>query len=446
MIPCLMNGRTAPDLRRVFTVWWPLAASWLMMGFELPAVSAFMARLPDPELNLAAYGGVVFPVALIVEAPIIMLLAASTALCKDRASYLKIRRFMFTTAGALTVLHVLVAATPLYDFVVGRVIGAPEEIRGPARVGLLIMTPWTASIAYRRFQQGVLIRFGKARLVGIGTAVRLGTNLAVLITGYTLHSLPGIVVGTAAVAAGVMAEAIFIGIAVRPTLRGALTQAPPVPVLLTWRTFHAFYIPLAMTSLLTLLAQPIVSAALSRLPRALDSLAVWPVINGLVFTLRSMGLAFNEVVVSLLEEPGAHRALLRFTRLLAGITSAVLLLLAVTPLGWLWFSGVSGLSPSLARLGAAAIWVSILVPAASVYLSWYTGILVHARRTRAITESVALYLALNVALLAAAVAFTDITGIYVGLATVAVGVLGQAFWLRYRAEAPLTAIKAAERG
>ena len=69
--------------REIFSTWWPLAFSWLLMGTELPAISAIMARLPDPEVNLAAYGGIVFPLALIIEAPIIMLLATSTALSKD---------------------------------------------------------------------------------------------------------------------------------------------------------------------------------------------------------------------------------------------------------------------------------------------------------------------------------------------------------------------------
>ena len=58
----------------------PLAASWALMGIELPLVAAVMARFPEPDINLAAYGGIVFPLALIIEAPIIMLLAASTAL------------------------------------------------------------------------------------------------------------------------------------------------------------------------------------------------------------------------------------------------------------------------------------------------------------------------------------------------------------------------------
>ncbi|MGH2570626.1 MAG: hypothetical protein ACRDGR_05330, partial [bacterium] len=178
--------------------WWPLAASWLLMGLELPAVSATIARLPEPEIGLAAYGGVVFPLSLLIEAPIIMLLAASTALSTDRDSHRKLRRFMIAAGAGLTALHLAVAVTPLFDVVVAGWMGAPREIQAPARIGLLIMTPWTWSIAYRRFQQGVLIRHGRSRIVGAGTAVRLLAIVAVLAIGGAAGGA-GIVVGTAAV-------------------------------------------------------------------------------------------------------------------------------------------------------------------------------------------------------------------------------------------------------
>ena len=64
------------------------------MGFEGPAISAIVSRLAEPKVNLAAYGGLVFPLTLMIEAPIIMLLAASTALSRDWPSYVKLRRFM----------------------------------------------------------------------------------------------------------------------------------------------------------------------------------------------------------------------------------------------------------------------------------------------------------------------------------------------------------------
>ena len=77
------------DLHKILKTWWPLATSWLLMTVEMPLISAAMARLAFPEINLAAYGGVVFPISLIIESPIIMLLAVSTALSKDRDSYKK---------------------------------------------------------------------------------------------------------------------------------------------------------------------------------------------------------------------------------------------------------------------------------------------------------------------------------------------------------------------
>ena len=37
-----------------------------MMGIELPLLSAVVARLDNPVVNLGAYGGVVFPISLLI--------------------------------------------------------------------------------------------------------------------------------------------------------------------------------------------------------------------------------------------------------------------------------------------------------------------------------------------------------------------------------------------
>ena len=79
-----------------------------------------------------------------------------------------------------------------------------------------------------------------------------------------LGTVPGVVVATSAVAAGVISEAVYAGWAVSLCLRTSSNWYPPVRETITLRSFLNFYIPLAMTSLLTLLVQPIGSAALSR--------------------------------------------------------------------------------------------------------------------------------------------------------------------------------------
>ena len=422
------------SLETVLENWWPLAASWLLMGFELPAVSAALARLPDPDRSLAAYGGVVFPLALLIESPILMLLAASTALSRDLHSYRVGRRFMLALGLGFTALHGLVAFTPLFDVIAARWLKVPAEILEPSRLGLRIMLPWTVSIAFRRFHQGVLIRFGQARSVGAGTAVRLTAMASVLGFGLTWRHLPGIVVGTCAVISGVVSEALFAFWRVRPILAGPLRQAPAVSPPLDSRRFARFYFPLMITPLFYILSMPLASAAMSRMDRPLESLAAWPVLNGLVFTLRSTGFALNEVVVAMLDRPGAAAALRRFAALLAATTSSLLLIAAVTPIGHWWFASVSALAPALATLGASALWVAAPMPGLAALQSLYQGTLVHAHRTRGVTESVIAYFVVAAAVMVSGpLVLRHLSGLYVAIAGMAAGNAAQWLWLATRA-------------
>jgi hypothetical protein len=428
-------------MHRVVSTWWPLALSWLLMAAEGPALSAIVARLAEPEINLAAFGGIVYPLALIIEAPIIMLLSASTALSKDWDSYRKLRRFMMWMGAALTAVHVLVAFTPLYDLVVVQLIRPPAEIVELARIGLMITVPWTWAIAYRRFKQGVLIRFGRSRAVGLGSFVRLSADGVVLAAGYMIGTMPGVVVAASALIAGVMSEAAYAGLRARPVVEHQLKKAPSVEDPLTARSFVDFYIPLAMTSLFRLLAEPLSSAALSRMLRALDSLAVWSIVTGFVFLLRSFGVSFSEVVIALLDEPRSSRTLRRFMTLLAVAVTLLLLVVAATPLATVWFERVTGLRADLAVLSRRGLWVAVLMPAVAVLQSWYQGLIVHSRRTRGITEAVVIYLLTNVAVLWGGVLWNRMAGLYVGLAAVSLGRLMQTVWLWYRSRPAMESVE-----
>jgi hypothetical protein len=416
------------------------------MGLELPVVSAVMARLPHATVSLAAYGGVVFPLSLLIEAPILMLLTASTALARDAHSYAVVRRFMFTAAGLLTALHALLAFTPLFDFVASTLIAIPEPVREPARLGLRIMLPWTLSIAYRRTQQGVLIRFDHGRAVTWGTMVRLGTLSAVLALGSWLGSWPAIVVGTCGVVCGVMSEAVFAGVAVRPVRRGALAAAPAADPPLTMRAFVRFYTPLALTPLLNFLSMPLASAAMSRMPNALESLAAWPVLSGSTFTVRSMGFAYNELMVALLDRWRPMPALRKFAWGLAGLTSALLLAGAATQLGLWWFARGSALPEMLARMAWRSLWLVVPMGAITVWQSYHQSVLVHAHRTRAVTESMAVLLVAAGTVLGVGVAWHSLPGLGFAALALTVGGAAQIAWLAHRSRAVLLDLAARDQG
>ena len=433
--------KTPLSMRRIMRTWWPLTVSWLLMTAELSLISAVVARLPDPEVNLAAWG-IVFSLSIMIQAPSAMLLAASTALSQDWASYLKLRRFMLGISAILSLLHALVAFTPLYDLVMGDLIGAPVEIMEPTRLGLMIMTPWSWGTAYRRFEQGVLIRFDYSRAVVWGSLLRLGMDSVVLVIGYTLGQASGIVVGSSGIIIGVLSEAIYAGWRVGPLRRGQLKQAAPVEPPLTFRAFLNFYIPLALTALLTVLMQPLVSAALSRMPNPLESLAVWPVLFGLLVIWQSVGIAYNEAVIALLDAPQAVYNLRRFTLLLAALTTILLGIMAATPLATFWFSSVTALAPALVPLAQQSLWFALLLPGLRVLQSWYQGAIVYSRDTRGITESVVIFLVVSGAILWAGVIWGQIAGIYVGLIASVIGLLLQTIWLRWRSRPVMRAVQA----
>lgn len=424
-----MSAAGEVRIGEVLRAWWPLAASWVLMGAELPMLSAVVARLEAPEIHLAAYGGVVFPIALIVEAPIIMMLTASTALAKDRASYRALGRVMHGLSAAMTAVHALVAFTPLYDLIIVELLEVPAAVVEPGRLGLAVMLPWTWAIASRRFNQGVLIRGGRQRLIGVGTALRLTVGAVTLAIGYSAGA-PGIVVATTTVIAGVTAEWLFAQVTVRPTLR-AMDEGDPAGVL-RGRAFVRFYLPLAFAPLITLIVQPIGAAAISRMPEALASLAVWPVVSGLLFLLQGAGLALNEVVVAMVERPGAAAALRRFAWLLGGVMAAVVGALVATPLAGLWFGGVSGLRPELAAMAVVGLGLGLPIAATRAIESWYQGVLVHGRQTGAITESVAVFLVVCTGVMLAGVDVGGWPGLWVAIAGFSVGRVAETGWVWWR--------------
>jgi len=431
-MPDLQN-RSALSIPWVITrTWWPLAMSWLLMGLERPIVAAVIARFHEPEIHLAAYASVVFPLSLVIESPVIMLLAASTALTKNWEWYRFLRNIMGGMAILLTGLHMVVAFTPVYDFITSKILHTPLALVEPARIGMMLMTPWTASIAIRRFQQGILIRQGQSRSIGVGTAIRLVVLCAGLFVGLWTDAWSGIFVATCAISLGVMSEAAYIRICAHPVLQSFKQSTHTYPDPPDLKKFLGFYIPLAITPLLTLLALPISSAALSRMPHPIESFAVWPILGGLVFLFQGLGLAYQEVVVALIEKPGYGPYLRRFAFQLAAGLTGILLFITITPLARLWFFDLSGLPEHLTILGQTALWGTLLLPALTVLECWLQGILVHSRQTRGIIEAVTLYVLTSACILMGGIAVGTITGLYVGYLAAMGGLCIQTVWLRFR--------------
>ena len=423
---------TAYTQRRIFLFWLPLAASWLLMSLEGPVLQAVIARLGDIQTQLAAFG-IVVSLEIAIESPVIMLLATSTALATSGRNYRVLRRFVIWLNTLVTIVAVVVASTPLFDLIVRRIMGIPAPIADAAQPGLVIMIGWSAAIGFRRFVQGVLIRHGQTRWVGYGTVSRLFSSAGTGIVLAVLTSLPGVYIASIALMAGVITEALFVAFVARPTIRRVLDRPAKFPGdAINFTDVLRFHTPLAATSLLTLLAQPLVGAGLARMPYPRETLAAWPVIWGVLFIFRSAAFALPEAVIALVSEPLHKEPVRKFCRIVGVASSAAMLLLVATPLISLYLRYLAGLPDRLAHFVTPGLLLFVPMPFINSMHSWYRGLLMAARKTEVIYWGMGINLALTGALVFAGV-LLRFPGIEAAAVSLIVALLVELYYLRGRA-------------
>lgn len=405
------SDRTPPLTQGAIARFWaPLALTWLMMSVEGPTIAAIIARLADPTVNLAAYG-VAFAFALVAEAPVIMLMAASTAVVRGPTSYRSLRSFSVGLSMMVTAAQGVLLLPPVWALLSGPLLALGPEVADRTWLALLILLPWPPAIGLRRFYHGVLIRGGQTRRVAMGTVFRLAAMVSTAIGLAATGRIEGAAVGAAALSAGVTVEAVAARLMAAREIRRLLTRPAAGDTEWALPRLVRFYTPLAMTSLLGLGVQPVVTAFMSRGGRPLESLAAMPVILALVFIFRSLGLAFQEVAIALMgDRMEGLPALRRFALVLGAAVVASLGLITLTPLAHGWFQGVSGLPPELAEFALVPARILAVIPGLTVLLSFQRALLVHTERTGPVTWATALEVGTVVLLMAAGVIGLGLTG------------------------------------
>ncbi|MEM8862469.1 MAG: hypothetical protein AAGD96_29495, partial [Chloroflexota bacterium] len=386
--------------------WLPLFASWIMMTVEGPITSATISRLPNKIEMLAAYG-VVISLSVFIESPIINLLSTSTALVKDQEAYRLGQRFTIMWIAPLTVLTFAIGFIPaVFDFVVPGILGVPADIAQWVQPGMQIMLFFTACIGWRRFNQGVLINLDQGKYIAQGTGLRLIIMIFIIISMVAFTDLPGIHVGTISLMAGIIAEMFFISYQTRRHVQELPAKSTEKP--LTMNKLFWFHLPLAGTSLMILIVQPIVSAALARMANPTESLAAWPVIFQMLLVFRAPALSLPEVVIAKTDGVGSWLPLRTFARNMTVFMLAFTAIFIFTPLSMFYFVNVQDLDSSLVTMIQAAIPWLLLFPALWVVNAWLRGLLIRFQATGAVNGSMAVNLVVTLIVLAA--------GIYAGAA------------------------------
>lgn len=396
---------------KILKFWLPLAATWLMMSLEGPFLAAIIARLIDPKYNLAAYG-VAFSFALIVEAPVIMMMSASTALVKDFSSFKKLRNFNFIVSSLITLFMLIILIPSIFNFIAINLISLDKEVTKLTYKAFFVLLPWPGAIGYRRFYQGILIRNNLTKRVAYGTVVRLSTMTLTALFLFTFSNLPGAVVGASALSSAVLAEAIASRLMANKILKQIKDGELISDENLTYKSIFNFYYPLALTSFIGLGVHPLVAFFIGQSRMSLESLAVLPVINSLVFIFRSLGLSYQEVVIALVGENGENYfEISKYAKRLGLFLAVCLITISLTPASYFWFNTVSGLSIELSNFSKIPTIIISMMPAFTVLISLQRAILVVYKNTTPITFATIIEVTVIIVTLFVSIKIFNLTGI-----------------------------------
>lgn len=369
--------------RKIFYFWLPLAATWLMMAFEGPYISALIARLADAKFNLAAFG-VAFSFALLSEAPVIMMMAAATALVKNSQTYKKLRNFNIWIIGLVTGFLALSLIPSFFFFITIDIMNLDARVAYLTHSSLFFLIPWPGAISYRRFLQGIMIANNKTRLVSYGTVIRV---ISVAISAYLLYTFtdaPGAWVGAASLSSGVLLEMFASHFMCRAIVRSLKNRETEEDI--NYGEIFKFYYPLVMAAFLGFGIHPLLAFFLAQGKMAIESLAVLPVVNALIFIFRAVGLSFQEVVIALIGYKNeGYQALKKFAIYMAALNILILAIVAYTPLSYIWFNSVSGLSTLLTDLAIVPTRILVFIAALTVLISFQRAVQVVKKDTKHIT-------------------------------------------------------------
>ncbi len=122
----------------------------------------------------------------------------------------------------------------------------------------------------------------------------------------------------------------------------------------------------------------------------------------------------------------------RFAVGIGVFATALLALLMIPSVSEAIFADLMDLAAPLPAMVYTSLFLLLPMPAVAVYQSYFQGVILHSRRTRSITESVAIFLGVATVALIAGVMWGGAAGLYVALGAFVIGELVRTTWLWLR--------------
>lgn len=336
--------------------------------------NATLARYPEAVIELAvlalAYGVFGF-----FNASLQFIAQLSNVFARSGPAHRRCFRFVLLASATIMLPQLLIATTGAGDGLIRTVFSIDAELSSRVRDYLLLMCPLILLNAQRHFFTGLMIQAHRTGWVTVCNFVYLASVIVMLGAGFAL-GWPAVYVIVGSELAGVT---ILLGLLVFARIRFYALPAQIEHEQVTYRELYRFFLPVSTTGVMFALSRPVLFAFVARAPSGLVAVAALRVAFDFSMLFQQAANQFRHFFISFgFDDLPAKR---RFMFIIGTAITAVMLLLAITPLsGWIWGT-LMGIPSELMTPAQDVLLMMCLMPAVIIYRNYFHGRLMHLRRT-----------------------------------------------------------------
>jgi hypothetical protein len=284
-------------------------------------------------------------------------------------------RFVLLACVVLSLPFLLIALTPVGEILLASLYHIDGEILQRTLEYLLYLSPLIFLNGIRQFFLGLLVQSRLTGWVTILNIAYLCAIILVLVVGYNLQ-WPPVAALVGAQTAGAVLHLVMLWVVQR---RYYQTPREPIQPRATYRALFQFYLPVTTTGVMFAISRPLLYALMGRTPDALLSIAAMRVGFDFSFIFQSAANQFRHFFVTFGDDR-IHEKQLFMMMIATGLT-AVMLLIAATPLSQLVLSGLIGVTGEVLERSIDVVLVMCFIPAIIILRNYFHGMLMHHRKT-----------------------------------------------------------------
>lgn len=397
----------------------PLSFSATLVTLSHVIINSTLARGQNPAMVIASYS-IALSFFGILEKCVVIFRQSSSALVRDQISY----RAMFNVSayilGAVLGISLIIAHTDIGKWIFTYAFGVKEELLLPTLNAYQVLLFVTVFSGIRCFYQGIIIYHLRTKWMTIMMMVRIAMMMLiafiVLKNGWVNQG----VVGAYIFLFGMAVEALVSWLEGR-FLAKQLPEKQPEHTIESQSQIFSFYRPLLMASLIAVLINPSINAALGWSEKGAVAVAAFAVAASVTQLFLSFTSYMHQIAINFYRKD--PQKVLRVTAVLGLLPSLSLICISFTPAGEWILSSVMGVKGELFKESLITLRFFVFLALLFPFLDFLNGMLILSKRTHILMISQTGNLLATLTVLGILLYVAPQIGGVIGIAALASGVL-----------------------